>query len=151
MKNKKIELADDQHLNVSRLIKNHINDLKTKITDDADRAVIKSFEGALHAFRIDERKEAKKKLARIETALNAQDITPKFYAYSGRFMYGRNCVGVNVDRYEYSELCKNLKKRKINFTSDNMGMDMVVYFTNIDWEDVKGDISTESEDEAQEA
>lgn len=98
---------------------------------------IPSLEAALKAMREPEIKEAKKSFEKINNIMKEAGVNvDRFYSYSGRMMYGANCVAATVDRYEYNDLIKVLKKKKVSFSSDNMGMDMVVYFTYLDPKDV---------------
>ena len=67
----------------------------------------------------------------LQLALEAMGAEP--YSYSGRSMYGRECVGVTVD---YPEVVKEWAKTapalgRARSLSDNMGKKYVVYFPSV--------------------
>jgi len=77
--------------------------------------------------------------------LEEMELEP--YSYSGRGMFGKSCVGVTVtnttkfifelglkigSKHE-EENYEELKEGFENIRTDNMGLDYVVYFPDIDW------------------
>ena len=94
------------------------------------------------------------------------------YSYSGRGMYGQNCIGFYVDgtiaqeiaqlateivNYCYDTLVGNDAEEMLDSIerlldimteakTDNMGQGTVIYFPNVEWEDVEED-EEESENE----
>jgi hypothetical protein len=60
-----------------------------------------------------------------------------FYSYSGRGMFGAECVGITVDRDGFREVTKALKKKRILYSTDSMGLDSVVYFQHIPYNPVR--------------
>lgn len=90
-------------------------------------------------------------------------------SYSGRAMYGRNCVGVETERYKSAfvvcaELCREALNMlgqdeacdfiealaDVDVAEDSMGLDSIVYFKNIDWpkEEEPDDEDEEDDDTA---
>ena len=53
-------------------------------------------------------------------------------AYSGRGMFGAECVGVEVSAADFTPFKAALKRAQIGGMSiDNMGLDMIVYWPSI--------------------
>ena len=86
----------------------------------------------------------------------ATDGELDFYSYSGRAMYGARCVAIDGDNvldavakiveawkdatYELAQLLRRARY-------DNMGMGMVLYFPEIEWDpEVAGSEEDENED-----
>lgn len=54
--------------------------------------------------------------------------------YSGRYMFGELCYGIDCTKYEMPDVIAAARRRKIGAErTDNMGLDMIVY-----WPSVKG-------------
>ena len=121
---------------------NAIRALKDQIhhfTKDNLLSEILSLEKTIQVLREPEIAEAQKQFDKIINILNQAGVTvssDNFYSYSGRSMYGKTCIGLTLDRSDYASAMKVLNKKKIHPSSDNMGMDMVIYFTNISPDDV---------------
>jgi hypothetical protein len=62
--------------------------------------------------------------------LEEQGLTP--YPYSGRFMYGAHCVGVDVDNPGGYQL-------PVGWKMDNMGMGYVIYWPDSAWPEGRKD------------
>ena len=78
----------------------------------------------------------------IERFCNERDECSFRSDYSGRFMYGRTCVGIVIDDRVYEiivALCDFLHEYGVecvsdtlgSISSDNMGLSTIVYFTQL--------------------
>jgi len=89
----------------------------------------------------------------------ADNVTQLYTDYSGRAMFGRECVGIvvsgnmmNVFGYLILHLQENGHEHTINrmlesgIRTDNMGLDSIMYFPSLQW----GDNEDEDEDEEEE-
>lgn len=142
MKTQTVKLENTPKKIIVRALKNELKSLNNN--PQATQDDMKEVQQALNIINEPQIKKAKQSLNKIESIFEACGASePRFYAYSGRFMYGDKCVGVNVDRYDYQEIIKVLKKKNVYFHSDNMGLDMVIYFKDIPAEGVL----TEEEEE----
>jgi len=47
--------------------------------------------------------------------------------YKGRGTYSSKTTGLSISRSEFRELKEELNDQDIDFSSDNLGMDMIVY------------------------
>lgn len=54
-------------------------------------------------------------------------------AYSGRFMYGAHCVGIDCERYDVEEVKKAARRAGIRAAAsqDSMGMGAIVYWPTL--------------------
>lgn len=81
-----------------------------------------------------------------------EDLGYEPYAYSGRGMYGKRCVAINLSRDQSVwELAASVCQRDDNLVldvgapqQDNMGLDIVVYWPRLPYEAAA---PTENEDE----
>jgi hypothetical protein len=71
--------------------------------------------------------------------VNEMDLTPDI-DYSGRSMYGKECYAVRVSRHSYQRAMDILKKKVSSTRSDNMGMDMIIYWPNTPYEKIKNEL-----------
>ncbi len=83
-------------------------------------------------------------------------------SYSGRAMYGRDCLGIIVARHEILKVVGRLVHAIHDFADDDtiadlleqdpcqdsMGMDAIVYFPRLPWVDVGTDPDEEDEEPA---
>lgn len=85
-------------------------------------------------------------------------------SYSGRAMYGKDCVGIDVRQgvsqfqvgvavaqmamtLGYEDLADDLADERV--VSDSMGYDTIVYFPNVPWpKDEEGDVDDEPGDDS---
>ena len=96
-------------------------------------------------------------LAQLKNAIENSDYEAR--SYSGRGMYGRNCLGItcenplscildilfNADSNTVEDVIELLRK---DCRQDNMGLDMIVYFPNIKWDEYEAaDYYTDDEEE----
>lgn len=68
--------------------------------------------------------DAKKLIQRIERT--GRVARP----YSGRFMYGKNCVGVALNRWDIG---KDLPQKGKQI--DSLGLGTIVYWPDVEWKD----------------
>ena len=74
----------------------------------------------------------KKEIARSKSVIKRlEEKGYKVRSYSGRMMFGRYCVGVTVPRYEIEAVTKAV--RKAVASTDNMGLDYIVYWPHLVW------------------
>ena len=87
-------------------------------------------------------------------ALESLDLSAR--SYSGRGMYGRNCVGVTLGRNsEYTEfglgvalaLALGEEAADLQARTDSMGLGSIVYFPNVRWPEGRKDSDESDEDE----
>jgi len=98
----------------------------------------------------------------LETVRRAGDVDIHVRSYSGRGMYGKECLGVTVRSGDLGELfasvldvmhhedssCDTIDqicKAWRRMSQDNMGRDMIYYFPSIPY--VKGDPDVDDEEE----
>jgi hypothetical protein len=142
MKTQIIKLAETNRKTIIHALRDQINTLKSNNEHDEIAPVV----AALKEIREPEIKAAKKSFERISKIIEEAGVeVKKFYPYSGRCMFGEYCVGATIGRYEYNDLVKVFKKKKVSFSSDNMGMDMVVYFQYLSSDDILKDEDDEDE------
>lgn len=76
-------------------------------------------------------------------------------SYSGRSMYGRNCLGVGLDQgVSESQFCMDVIKEACTYgpnvmtevadtiagaTTDSMGLGIIVYFPSVEWPEGRED------------
>jgi hypothetical protein len=70
---------------------------------------------------------------------NSDGIQRIYTDYSGRGMYGAKCFGVIVDRYSYNDLMEKFEEMGVGGSSDNMGLDMIIYWPRYKYEQVKAE------------
>ena len=107
-----------------------------------------------------------KELAAIIREAAENEDCQIYEQYSGRGMYGSKCFGITVPQYSevgvlqlffniLGELHNRNKEELINelleldwkMSSDNMGLDMIYYFTNIQWPEEEETEEGDDEDE----
>lgn len=100
----------------------------------------------------------------LQSLLDNADLETR--SYSGRAMYGRNCLGVeldslgdffeklgealleqgeDIDRQDRWKITEGLRSAKW----DNMGLGMIVYFTSVPYTDEEGDEEDEEDEEGE--
>jgi hypothetical protein len=53
--------------------------------------------------------------------------------YSGRFMFGALCYGIECTKYEMPDVISAARRRKVGAErTDNMGLDMIVYWPSVE-------------------
>ena len=75
-------------------------------------------------------------------------LTP-YRRYSGRCMFGAMCIGFVGDNAECAALASLIKRKTgKSFSSDNMGLDMIYYFSSItdDGDDDADDADSDASD-----
>ncbi len=86
------------------------------------------------------KQSASQKIARI--VAKHEDRT--FYShYTGRFMYSRACPGIVCSPYDVAKAITAVKRAitgKVTYCTDNMGLDMVVYFSGLMSDPVSGTV-----------
>lgn len=78
--------------------------------------------------------------------LRNSDLKP--FSYSGRGMYGKRCIGVSISNSSplpfLIQLCSDINNAEYEVEEiidrnkikhDSLGYDLVVYFTDLDWDD----------------
>ena len=86
---------------------------------------------------------------RLRTACRESEVVSYYNEYSGRCMYGRNCVGISGSRKDcmkvLSEVMQDIAAEGVhgvlqigelydtllNFDMDNMGRDMILYWPSM--------------------
>ena len=54
-------------------------------------------------------------------------------SYSGRFMYGKICMGIVCDKSDYEDVLERAVKLGLkNHRTDNMGLRMIIYFPDVE-------------------
>lgn len=83
-----------------------------------------------------------------------QDLGFEPYPYSGRAMYGRLCPAFNTENLVESCIRIGLAMAEVEIDHDvpsgswdSMGMESVVYFPSMEWEDPDGEDYEEEEEE----
>ena len=71
----------------------------------------------------------------LTTALINEGLDPR--AYSGRFMFGKECVAVSIDRFGEHILPRGYK-------TDTLGLGYIVYWPSVKWD---GDDDYEEDEE----
>lgn len=61
----------------------------------------------------------------LTTALINEGLDPR--SYSGRFMFGKECVGVSIDNFGDYVLPRGYK-------TDTLGLGYIVYWPRVEWE-----------------
>jgi len=75
----------------------------------------------------------------LNNLLAEMDLSPDIN-YSGRGMFGKKCYGVCVSRHSYKKAMDVLKKKVSSTRSDNMGMDMIIYWPGTTYEKIKNEL-----------
>lgn len=112
--------------------------------DEVDACLASKVKAEVDPLRI-------KKLASLLKRSITKGIEMRPYTqYSGRGMMGLTCYGVILDRSDYNKLVASLEKSDIGFNSDNLGMDFIVYFRWVKYENIKKYLPEELKEEIEE-
>jgi hypothetical protein len=82
-------------------------------------------------------KKLKNKLADIAAITEQQDLLFKPTSYSGRFMYGKYCLGISVDsQYAFDEIYDHTLRGRLtrNLRWDNLGLGYIAYWPSVTWD-----------------
>lgn len=87
-------------------------------------------------------------ISKIKSAVRAFDL--KVRSYSGRGMYGRQCLGIDIGRMNSHEFVANLVRMMVEegteetdraldalqskIETDSMGLGKIIYFPNVEWQ-----------------
>jgi hypothetical protein len=59
------------------------------------------------------------------------------WVYSGRCMFGQTCFGFITNREGMNNAVTSCQRHKIDYRTDNMGLDYIVYFPYVKGEDMQ--------------